>query len=342
MVSVLVEPGYDHTHWAQMYLTGIREEAHRYNIDVETISQEQNISKAIIVLGSSTPWLNACLARFDDCSISYVLAGAPPPGKLCSFSMPDYEKAIMLFSHIVRGKGGRKPALFASHPASAADTQKREAFERICIGGLITENQGDLLLSAHMLSRSIDEIEAVLCVNDVSAMILRRILLRYKQKPPIYTFGDQYLPDNELITVFKMDLIQAGRQALHIVRQLEKQPTFRQCTWIPCESMKLQSAKDKMTTKDDSAAITAMNFYQDPQVPEVFRLKALLSSMDSLDFDILSELLLCKRYVDISDTLHTTDSTIKYRLKRMMHNANVSSRDELLHSIKYLFSSSGF
>ena len=97
-----------------------------------------------------------------------------------------------------------------------------------------------------------------------------------------------------------------------------------------------------MRTMDDSTALTAMNFYQDPQVPEVFRLKALLSSMDNLDFDILSELLLGKRYVDISDALHTTDSTIKYRLKRMMHNANVSSRDELLRSIKYFFSSSGF
>lgn len=342
MVSVLVEPGYDYTHWAQMYLTGIREEAHRFGLDVETVSQEQNICKAIIVLGSSTPWLDTCITRLDDCSISYVLAGAPPPGRLCSFSMPDYEEAIKRFSHIVKGTGGRKPALFASHPVSAADAQKREAFERICTGGLIMENQGDLLLSAHMLSRSVNEIEAILCVNDVSAMILRRILSRYKQKPPIYTFGDQYLPDNELITVFKMDLVQAGRQALHIVRQLEKHPTFRQCIWIPCESMKIQSAKKRMRTMDDSTALTAMNFYQDPQVPEVFRLKALLSSMDNLDFDILSELLLGKRYVDISDALHTTDSTIKYRLKRMMHNANVSSRDELLRSIKYFFSSSGF
>ena len=72
------------------------------------------------------------------------------------------------------------------------------------------------------------------------------------------------------------------------------------------------------------------DFYQDPHVGEVFRFKELLAGMDSLDLDILRELLRGARYFDMTESLHTTENTIKYRIKRMTAAMGLKSRAELL------------
>lgn len=339
MIPLLIEPGYEQTHWAKMYLHGIRDEANRLGRALVSIEPEQTGVAPIIVLGSSSSWLSACFEYLSKRQTPFVLAGAPPPTSLCSFSCPDYELTVAQFERISSQLGTKKRALFACHPGSSSDTMKRSAFERIFPGDPIAQNDGDLLLCTHQFCKQIDDIGAVLCVNDVSAMILRRTLAGLKKDIDIFTFGDQSLPDHESIHVFRMDLVQAGRQACRILRKLEKPPAIRQCAWIPCQlDSPLSESLHRPITESNSLS-TAMSFYEDPQVPEIFRFKALLDTLDSLDLDILRELLATQRYTDMVDTLHTTDSTIKYRLKRMQHNAGVSSRDALLALAKSYFSS---
>ena len=214
------------------------------------------------------------------------------------------------------------------HPSSAADEVKREAFLRQCPEGKIYENSGNLIEAAQRLARDADKLDAVLCANDVAAMTLRRLLPG--GGPRLYAFGEQALPREEEISLFRMDLFACGAQAVRLCRKLEKEPDIRRCVWVPCRLEAADEPGMADTLPAEPAPELPGDFYQDPHVGEVFRFKALLAGMDSLDLDILRELLRGARYFDMTESLHTTENTIKYRIKRMTAAMGLKSRAELL------------
>ena len=335
MIPLLIEPTYGGTHWAEGYLAGVRDEAQRRGMKALAVTPGQwKEGKPVMVLGTTALWLRDCLAYLAAKATPAVLAGAPPAGCRCAFVSPDYEAATERFARLTAHAPGGKRALFAIHPASAADGVKRASFEALCPDGVVYENTGSLLAAAQRLADGAPDLRAVLCANDVAAMVLRRALHAAPAKPELYAFGDQRLPPEEGIAVFRMELLQAGRQAVQLYRAVEKEPTIRRCAWIPCAL----EGGPALTACPQSAAPAAPDaagsFYQDPQVPEAFQFKTLLNGMDGLDLDIIRELLVGRRYFDMAELLHTTENTLKYRLKRMMERAGVAGRGELLRLVR--------
>ena len=128
----------------------------------------------------------------------------------------------------------------------------------------------------------------MLCANDVAAMTLRRLLPG--GGPRLYAFGEQALPREEEISLFRMDLFACGAQAVRLCRKLEKEPDIRRCVWVPCRLEAADEPGMADTLPAEPASEFPGDFYQDPHVGEVFRFKELLAGMDSLDLDILREL----------------------------------------------------
>ena len=229
MIQLLIEPSYGANLWAQAYLAGIREEARKRGWELQTLTEEAEAAEEpVLLVGSAVGWLKSRLARLAARNLPCLIAGVPPQGVRCGFAAPDYEEAAAIFA----ARTPESRALFAVHPSSAADEVKREAFLRQCPEGKIYENSDNLIEAAQRLARDADKLDAVLCANDVAAMTLRRLLPG--GGPRLYAFGEQALPREEEISLFRMDLFACGAQAVRLCRKLEKEPDIRRCVWVPC------------------------------------------------------------------------------------------------------------
>ncbi|MDD3336706.1 MAG: hypothetical protein PHI98_14545 [Eubacteriales bacterium] len=318
MIPLLLEPNSGENCWAQACLLGVRDEARRRGLSLLPKESEEPVPS--LVVGSTIPWLHACLSHLQSRGLAPVVVGVPPQGWLCSFISPDYEQAV---SHFICHTKGKR-ALFGVHAASAADQIKNAAFQRLCPEERVYRNYGSLLESAKAFAAQADQFDSVLCANDMAAVILRRLLPC--GGPALYAFGDQQLPPEEKIQIYRMPLEEMGRQAVALYRWQEKDTSARHCVYLRCAP---EAASGEVSPAVPAPVISA-DFYQDPDVAELFRFKTLLYAMDSLDLDIVRSLLAGQRYFDMTESLHTTENTIKYRVKRMMHNAGAATREELL------------
>ena len=55
-----------------------------------------------------------------------------------------------------------------------------------------------------------------------------------------------------------------------------------------------------------------------------------ISDCDALDLEILLWIQKGKKNADVAEILHTSESTVKYRIKRMLNRARLASRKELM------------
>ena len=71
----------------------------------------------------------------------------------------------------------------------------------------------------------------------------------------------------------------------------------------------------------------------DPQQAE-----KILSACDAIDIDLLKLIIKGYRYFDIAEILHVSESTIKYRLKRIISISGFETRDEVIDVMKVFLS----
>lgn len=325
---MLVEPAYAGTYWCLRTLAGIDEQAARRGRAVHAVEDTRVLDGgAVLIVGTSVRWLLDALRGVMGQGVHPVVAGMPPTGFLCTFVAPDYAQAMTVLA--ASGQADR-PALFAVHDDSAADQEKRAVFERLYPGADIIGNDGDLLDASARLTAHAGAYDCVVCANDVAAMVLRRVLAGQgiSPMPRLLAFGDQQLPQDEGIEVLRLDFQALGRHVvrLYLERERDVEP-LRRTLWLPCHDGALLARAPRAHEGSEAAR---PGFYRDPQVHEMFRLKALLSCCDGLDLDILRALVAGMRYADIAETLYTTENTIKYRIRRMQTACGADGRDALV------------
>jgi len=74
-------------------------------------------------------------------------------------------------------------------------------------------------------------------------------------------------------------------------------------------------------------------FYKDPQVIEYLKLEEWFNQMDDIDCGILIGILDNTTYERLAEKLNISEGTIKYRLKRMMQQAGVKTKQDLVKVI---------
>ncbi len=77
-----------------------------------------------------------------------------------------------------------------------------------------------------------------------------------------------------------------------------------------------------------------VDFYGDKEISEVENLNKMLLKCDCQDMEILHDLLLDYSYETIAENRYYALNTVRYRVRLIMKNANVSSKKELLELIK--------
>jgi DNA-binding NarL/FixJ family response regulator len=70
-------------------------------------------------------------------------------------------------------------------------------------------------------------------------------------------------------------------------------------------------------------------FYEDSELMEMMRVETLLSSSDKTDLEIIEAILCGKETAEIEESCFLTETSVKYRIKKMKEICLVNSRAEL-------------
>lgn len=107
---------------------------------------------------------------------------------------------------------------------------------------------------------------------------------------------------------------------------------------VPCEIHVAKSTENTPYVKSDNSfiqhGISDNIFKEDKQLLEIQSLEKLLRNCDDIDFKIIHGLLECKSYIKIGDALYISESSVKYRIKRLLTGSGIESIAKMLELYK--------
>ena len=217
------------------------------------------------------------------------------------------------------------------------------AVEEFGVKSCIISNFGDVraCIGEYWLHR--DNYKNVLCVNDFYAVLLLQKLRREGVDPDEYQicgFGNTALSEYSVpsITTAEINYEMAGRCAVELYTTVEKMQNLEALTLTVDTEIYVRNSTrtvsfDSVDTKKPDIAQSPIEFYQDPSIIELDLIDGMLSACDKVDLEILNGLIRGESYADICERTFTSLNTVKYRIKKMISNANVENKNELIYRI---------
>lgn len=362
-IPVIIEPAYQSSVWCERTMAGLNTEIARkkYNlrlidgdaytqIDYDTLFGSHR--RMLIVIGTSVSWIPRVIDYFGQRGIGVILVSYQPPEytSLHGVVRMDYVSAMHMLMQYLRACGRPRIALYGFNPNSSADRIKQAYFcslpqtaSSLPPESHVFTNYGDLSRCFEGFRLFLGQYDAVICANDIVAVSLVQHLRQTGVPVPealfVTCFGDSRLTEmlRPTITTASLDHVEMGRQAIALYSHLYRQPTnvggsIRVASRLQArESTQYMEAPPELFLREAAFESTpTVNFYDDPEVSVLCALDSLLSSSDELDLQILSGLLAGTAYEQLAETLNTTASTLRYRLRRMLAAAGVETREALL------------
>lgn len=371
LIPFIVEPIYRNSSiWCAQTHTGLEAEISRkkysgLNIsageyrtfDYDRLFEREKSPRMVILIGTSPMWIPEALNFFSGQRIDVVLVSYQPPENVLVRGVVriDYVAGIDTLLRHLAECGCRRPALYGCSVDSSADAIKKRAFfELTQYSGRFDpvacfDNQAGLKACYDEFREHIRtaEFDSVLCVNDIAAASLINRLqadhIRVPDELQVVCFGSSeisrlYRPS---ITSLTLDNVEVGRQAVSIFSYLVKSnpnvsTSVRICGSLVrhestrlCEKMPLPVSVEREKCQPNHSS-----FYADDEVMAFTMLENLLRSCDEFDFQILCSMLDGESTERIAEQLSMATETVRYRLRRILQNAKMKSRGELLDFIR--------
>lgn len=362
-IKIYVHPEFKDTFWTQLSLKATNAEIMRKRYSVKYIEAESvtdidfdkefegDEKRILLYIGHSVSGTPKDLKYLTDHSIhvillnyeSSVLSGS------CSKVLLNYRDGMQKSISYLTANNHSRIALFGINPNSSTDMLKDSYFTEYLLekgkdpARDIYYNLGQIKACFDRFLENIEHYNAVICSNDVVALVLIRKLKEAGIRVPedIYVTacgGSSMLSSiaNTTITTVFADQYELGRQAVLTYSYLYKNPcdialsvkveaklTVRQST-----NFDPDPAKDIVTTLKKQ--VPNVDFYDDPMIHDVFRIEALLLGCDELDKGILEGILNGETYPVIAEKLFTSENVISYRIKRMCKITETTKKSELV------------
>ncbi|MBQ9428680.1 MAG: substrate-binding domain-containing protein [Clostridia bacterium] len=360
-IFVVCQPSADQTHWCALYLKGIHSEAKRKGDSVELLAVEDvplrfaaEPPTAAALLSTSRTWTAEAAALLFDLGVQPIIIGGASREnyRRASYVYMDYREATVQLIEYLRGAEKRRIALFAVSPDSATDMIKRDAF-LACDGceerDVFYYAEARMSDTCRRFLAAVSSYDAVLCANDAGAMLLLRQLAEAGVRVPddlyLAAFGDMAVGSSGSLTVTtaRLDCIEVGKQVVSLAHLLTNSPRISGIsTKIACELVpgSTTAGRPFLHSAAQSASLPETEpskFHNDPSISRIFLAEKILSNCDVIDVDMLKLILKGYKYIDIADLLHVSESTVKYRLKRILTLTGLSDRDELVGIMEPFF-----
>lgn len=295
--------------------------------------------RAAIVLSYSKAEAELLARRFYEKRIHPVFTNMQPDGSVYPYSCvtQDYHYICdLLVSEAVRG-GAKKIAYVGNNPDSYTDYQRFCELQRgVKEYGLLCDvydNVGNIRDCIDAYLHRADEYDAVICANDIIAVLLVR-QFKNPESRNIMGFGGMVI--GEQIRGFKtiaLDYFGIGSHAVEIYSLLVKEKDIESIT-MTVTSRDTHEAETLRPRTEEGEARERIDFYDDGDVIRTSALENLLLNCDDVDRTILRCLLRGDHYNTIEENNYISLNTIKYRINKMIKNAGVEDKNGLLALIR--------
>ena len=344
-----------HACWGQEKLGSIFDEAAKKRIKCYYVSSRAELlayesaylaepSSLVIIPGNEQELLQ-CRAEFADLPLHIILFAHHDHDILeseFSYVMSDFSDAMQRAVKHLRGRGCEHLALFSVNPRSYHDCCREKTFRRF--SGMETplvfslrENRLD---NVKQLLAMREPIDALLCVNDVTALSLMPLFCAldadWNRKMLLLGFSDTVLGalHRPSLTSFSLGFAEGGAEVVHIHRAVQKNPQ------LACMHAIM---KTTLFVRDTTAAEAPRGicFADYPRLPDaqidalyasgkkLMCLENLLRSCDRTDYRLMLALMDGMSQGEMAEHLYLTVDSIKYRVRKLKRMLGISTVREL-------------
>ena len=307
--------------------------------------------RPVLVIGYSLPWINRTLGDLREADTEPVLVSVSQHrlhGDYSCVCFNTVEAMRKLVSYLA-GTDRRCIALFGLHPETVGDLSKLSGFAagmrdhalRFTAGDIYS--RGIIAELAARLHAHIADYDAVVCTNDLLAIYLTQYLTSRGIKVPedvhITGFGNWNAAERFRPTITRMytDLTELGAQAVRLHQSLYFNPSLRHSTAVLECSLRIgeSTAGSPCSLRMPARTIAPAPFTapprysSDPDIMEVLKTEQFVRGTDAIDTAILRGICAGDTYLKISEDSNISDSTVKYRLNKMLRLLDFTDRRQL-------------
>ncbi len=341
IVYVMTEPQYEGTSWCQDIISAILSKAHALRYQVSFISELSDaLDGQLIVVGSMPSWVHHTVCEAKKLGIRCLCVGCHASFTFSdtSYILIDYRTAARRCLEYFRAYGKTKTAILGINPHSYSDAVKAEIFSK-------EQQYQNTTLSECFLKflRDYEKYDSVICANYIAAVYLiakcRELNLSI---PFLAAFDDSMLGQkiSPSITSITLNFKELGAQAVSAYAYLKKQKDDISLTVsVPCKIIAGESTCHFPVPAEPLPELpfSDASFLSDPDVREIHTLETVLRSCDTEDLTLLESLQNKKSYASLAENLYASESTLKYRIRRLLKKSGLTDTQELLHLYaKYL------
>jgi len=357
-MTILTERSFSSTVWCDRILSGLKAEARKKRINLDLFHEidpalDRVENGQIIIVGADGDFLQSAVTLARARGIHPIVLGNQPDGKVLggvSAVSADLGGSMRAILSYLEGRGRKKAALYACNPNSLSDISRKKAF--LESGGNeddIFENRGSLAECFKQFydKNTVKKYDGIVCANDFAAVSLIKQMREAGEDISdvfIISYSDTVISrcHSPSITSVTMNYESFGQLAFMISDCISKSEQVSGIQMQSSWQIIHRETTDTLPTPAPTAVTEvaekkADGFYDDPELVDLMRLEAMLTSCDETDLRILSMILDDKKLSEIEEECFLAETAVKYRIKKMKECCHVSTRAEL-HSLisKYI------
>jgi len=333
--------------WITDILKGIKAEADKKNLAIEDIylptGEADGEGRLVLAVGYTKGWIEQVAAKIHSMGSRSIIVNASPDCGIYAadaFVCFDYAAAMNRLAEYLKYCGKTRVAFLGCGGRLSYDC-KNKAFQSAAgKNGIYCRSykySGIAELTASFL-REYRSFDAVVCSRDAEAFHLISALNKRKIYVPediyVASIGGNLMSEYSVpkATTIITDFKELGAAAVKLHRFLSQNPELRGVTVsIDCSVAVRGSTENKPFPKLMSEPpLRHSNYRTDPEYLSYLRAEALVRGCDKLDRNILLLLSKGKNMAEIAEEKFISQSSVKYRVKKMLKIADVTDRRELI------------
>ena len=345
MIHILVEENYSKNSRFKTLLEGISQYLRRRRDEYKIYKSPTELPadcRVVAVICQSLAWSSDMVEELNSMSIHPLIFGFQYFDTMYSYSSlsPNYTKsAYRVTKHIIEN-APQRVAILGYNPDSLPDRFKLAGIKYAVneFGGSceVFNNSGDIVACLEAFRAKANDFTKIVCCNDNVAITL---LVKYGElvaNKQICSCTGERLSEffKEPYPVCRINYEKAGSKLASLYRFLDKGEEISSTVMTFDMEFSSEENIELVPRRRDDILSPKIDFYGDAQLRNIEQLNAMLLDVDDTDVKILSELDNGATYEDISEKYYIAVNTVKYRIKKMMENAGLTSKRELVAMLR--------
>ncbi len=335
-------------YWITDILKGMKSEADKKNLHLEdfylsTDGVDGDGSQLVLAVGYTKGWLEPVAAKIKQAGARAIVVNASPDCGISgadAFVSFDYKGAMKKVARYLKYCGKTRAAFIGCSGRLSYEGKRRAFMAAAGEIGLFCQSYkySDISELSSSFLRECRNFDAIVCSRDAEANHLITALNKRKIFVPedMYVIGVGGNRMSEVstppCTTICTDFVSLGVSAVKLHRFLTQNPDAGGVSVaVECPLIIRGSTEKKpYPAAHEQPSLGSSGYRTDNDYLSYLRAEQLLRNCDSTDRSILLHLARGKNMTEIAEELFISQSSVKYRVKKMLCGADIPDRRELI------------